>query len=172
MSDRRIDELPVKSAAQLALTDFLIGHGDGAPAAFRSELDEVLDFLGPTLVSRFSDDIVGEVVERAGDDAAGYVRLADGTQIAWVNVVTDAMNTVIGSLFASSYTAGEPWPAAFAGTPVTMAAAVSNSGNSPRWFGQGTSWGTATHTPSAWAVTFASTTNTATLRYLGFGRWK
>lgn len=123
MSDRPIDELPVKSAAQLALTDFLIGHGDGAPAAFRSELDEVLDFLGPTLVSRFSDDIVGEVVERGSDANGEYVRFADGTQLCWgrASEVPAASSTthVYDSI---------AFPAAFIAAPRVALAGIEPSG--------------------------------------------
>lgn len=51
MSDRRIDELPVKSAAQLALTDYLVGHDDGVPAGFRSQLGELKEFFSLVMPS-------------------------------------------------------------------------------------------------------------------------
>lgn len=173
MSDRRIDELPVKSAAQLALTDFLIGHGDGAPAAFRSELDDVLDFLGPAFLNRFSDDIVGEVVASAGTAAEGYVRWADGTQIAWTTVQTGAINNAHGSLYISAIVGAQSWPASFFGDPPKVVSqTLSDSGNAPRWHGHGTGWGTTSTTPGVWAIAGVSTANTATIRMVGIGRWK
>lgn len=131
MADRPIDQLPVKTAAQLALTDFLIGHGDGAPAAFRSELDEVLDFLGPTLVSRFSDDIVGEVVGEIGSNENGsWVRFGNGLQVCWHNYQIPASVAVNVANSGWGYRSGQqdaPLPAPFVDNVRTFAVANINT---------------------------------------------
>lgn len=89
MADRPIDQLPVKTAAQLALTDFLIGHGDGAPAAFRTELEEVIaylggSFFGPTAVGTRSSTLslthqeTTPVSFTDANDPGGHINLATG----------------------------------------------------------------------------------------------
>lgn len=53
MADTKpVDTLRTKDATELALTDYLIGHDDGSPAAFRTPLGEALDFLAPELIPR------------------------------------------------------------------------------------------------------------------------
>lgn len=167
MSDRRIDELPVKTAAQLTLTDFLIGHGDGAPAAFRSELDDVLDFLGPAFLNRFSDDIAGEVVESGSNANGEYVRFADGTQICRrADPDLTTISTATGAVYST--TSSWTYPAAFIEGPTVL-------GNSSRSTG-GASWGGSVGTPGPtsvvlYAIASAQNTN-ARIQGLAIGRWK
>ena len=113
------------------------------------------------------------VVESAGTAAEGYVRWADGTQIAWTTVQSGAINNSHGSVYISAVITAQPWPASFFGNaPKVVSQTLSDSGNAPRWHGHGTGWGSTSTTPPVWAIAGVSTTNTATIRMVGIGRWK
>lgn len=127
-----------------------------------------IDLLDPLVV----DALASGIIEQGGNDSAGYVRFADGTQIAWVTVQSGAMNNAFGGVYISSVITSVTWPASFTATPKCYAQAISDAGNSPRWAGHGTNAGSSTTSPPVWAITGQSTTNTATIRLVGIGRWK
>lgn len=113
------------------------------------------------------------VVASAGTAPEGYVRWADGTQIAWKTVQSGSINAPHGSLFLSAVITGVAWPASFFGdAPKVVSQTISDSGNAPRWHGHGTGAGSTTTTPPVWAIAGVSTINTATIRMVGIGRWK
>jgi len=113
------------------------------------------------------------VVASAGTAPEGYVRWADGTQIAWTTVQTGAINNAHGNVYISAVVTARPWPASFFGNaPKVVSQTISDSGNAPRWHGHGTGLGSTSTTPPVWAIAGVSTTNTATIRMVGIGRWK
>lgn len=113
------------------------------------------------------------IIQSAGTAPEGYVRFADGTQIAWKTVQTTAINNSHGGVYISAVVTAQPWPASFFGNaPKVASQTISDSGNAPRWHGHGTGLGSTTTTPPVWAIAGVSTTNTATIRMVGIGRWK
>lgn len=166
MTDRPVTGLPTKTAAELdLLTDYIIGHGDENPAAFRSQLEQLGIFLAPT--------IGAEIIENGSDANGEYVRFADGTQIV---VVRQGGIGEVTTSFGSGYIRNVgtvAWPAAFISAPRTFAFASKSSGNAPIWAAGSTSAATTTSAPAVWLNVWLSTSDVNNVvERLAVGRWK
>ncbi|UNM17261.1 phage tail protein [Pseudomonas sp. ArH3a] len=57
------------------------------------------------------------LVERGSNANGDYVRLADGTQICWKRITTDASSNAIGAIYGSGAFGAGPFPASFTEIP-------------------------------------------------------
>lgn len=113
MADTKpIDTLRTKDATALALTDYLIGHDDGSPAAFRTPLESLAEALAPELIPRIAP---------TGSNANGHwLRLGD-LQVCWKRVSANPADGATSFLYPSGDTA---FPQAFAEPPLVLLTAV------------------------------------------------
>lgn len=104
---RPVDELPVKNAGALSLTDTLIGVDAVAePAAFQAQLGEI------------AARILGPITTNAN---GSYIRLSNGFQLCWkVHTLESSVTLSTANLNGTGYRSGQqdpPLPAPF-GSPV------------------------------------------------------
>lgn len=84
MATKAINTLTVKTAGQMAASDYFVGHDNADPAAFRGRLDELAEFLGgrPELVAALSAADLTDVAAALGLPQRVHFRVASNGGIS------------------------------------------------------------------------------------------